>query len=94
LDVRVGILWGVSPDFSLPAPLRAGSTPRAMRKETLNEKGSYLARIGGSCMVAGEMKTRVVKLDSENVDSAEIKEAAEVIDAGGLVAFPTETVYE
>ena len=44
-------------------------------------------------MFVGEMKTKVVKLDSENVDSAQIKEAAEVVDAGGLVAFPTETVY-
>jgi protein-tyrosine phosphatase len=35
----------------------------------------------------------VIKLDAENVDSAIIKEAAAVIDSGGLVAFPTETVY-
>ena len=44
-------------------------------------------------MFAVEMKTKVVKLDSENVDWVRIREAAELVDAGGLVAFPTETVY-
>jgi len=48
---------------------------------------------GVCCILAGPMKTKVVKLDVGNVDLAKIKEAAAVIDAGGLVAFPTETVY-
>ncbi len=39
------------------------------------------------------MQTKVVKLDATNVDSAKIKEAASLVDDGGLVAFPTETVY-
>jgi protein-tyrosine phosphatase len=39
------------------------------------------------------VETKVIKLDADNVDAAAIKEAAGVIDAGGLVAFPTETVY-
>ena len=39
------------------------------------------------------METKVIKLDITDVDEAAIKEAAKVIDAGGLVAFPTETVY-
>ena len=39
------------------------------------------------------METKVIKLDAGNVDAAAIKEAAKAIDAGGLVAFPTETVY-
>ena len=39
------------------------------------------------------MQTKVIKIDSTNVDSAKIKEAASLIDNGGLVAFPTETVY-
>jgi tRNA threonylcarbamoyl adenosine modification protein (Sua5/YciO/YrdC/YwlC family) len=39
------------------------------------------------------METKVVKLDAANVDSAEITAAARLVDAGGLVAFPTETVY-
>lgn len=39
------------------------------------------------------MKTKVVKLDATNIDSAKIKKAASLVDAGKLVAFPTETVY-
>jgi len=39
------------------------------------------------------VETKVVKLDAGNVDAAAIKEAAKIIDAGGFVAFPTETVY-
>ncbi len=39
------------------------------------------------------METKVVKLDATNIDPAKIKEAAAIIDYGGLVAFPTETVY-
>jgi protein-tyrosine phosphatase len=37
--------------------------------------------------------TKVIKLDPGNLDAAAIKEAAAAIDAGALVAFPTETVY-
>jgi protein-tyrosine phosphatase len=39
------------------------------------------------------METKIVKLDPVKIDAAEIKEAVQVVDAGGLVAFPTETVY-
>jgi L-threonylcarbamoyladenylate synthase len=39
------------------------------------------------------MKTKVLKIDAAKIDSARIDEAVEVIDSGGLVAFPTETVY-
>jgi L-threonylcarbamoyladenylate synthase len=39
------------------------------------------------------MQTKVIKLLTENIDSAKVKEAAVLVDAGGLVAFPTETVY-
>ena len=39
------------------------------------------------------MQTKIIKIDSQNVDLAKIKEAASLIDDGGLVAFPTETVY-
>jgi L-threonylcarbamoyladenylate synthase len=40
-----------------------------------------------------KMQTKVVKLDTAEPDTAKIKEAAALLDAGGLVAFPTETVY-
>lgn len=39
------------------------------------------------------MQTRVVKVDADKLQPAEIKQAAELLDAGGLAAFPTETVY-
>jgi L-threonylcarbamoyladenylate synthase len=39
------------------------------------------------------MQTQIVKLDAAMIDSAKIKEAAGLVDAGSLVAFPTETVY-
>ncbi|MHC4206025.1 MAG: L-threonylcarbamoyladenylate synthase [Planctomycetota bacterium] len=35
----------------------------------------------------------MIQLDAGKVDSSKINEAAAVIDSGGLVAFPTETVY-
>ena len=39
------------------------------------------------------MVTEYVKLDPECFDSSELERAADIIRAGGLVAFPTETVY-
>ncbi len=39
------------------------------------------------------MQTKVVKLDVTKIDPAKIKEAANLVDTGKLVAFPTETVY-
>ncbi len=39
------------------------------------------------------METKVVRMDSEHIDREAVQEAGEIIKAGGLVAFPTETVY-
>ncbi len=39
------------------------------------------------------METKVVKIDSNQIDQNKMKDAAEIIAQGGLVAFPTETVY-
>lgn len=39
------------------------------------------------------METRIVKLEEEQQKEDILKEAGEIIKAGGLVAFPTETVY-
>lgn len=39
------------------------------------------------------MKPLVVTVDPGNIDEERIKEAADIIKRGGLVAFPTETVY-
>ena len=38
------------------------------------------------------MVTRILKIDKDN-ESKVIEEAGEVLKSGGLVAFPTETVY-
>jgi translation factor SUA5 len=40
-----------------------------------------------------KVSTRVLRVDPERVDPALIAEAARVIRKGGIVAFPTETVY-
>lgn len=39
------------------------------------------------------MKTQIYKIDGNATDKKKIQEAAEIIREGGLVAFPTETVY-
>ena len=39
------------------------------------------------------MRTKIVKTDPSNFDLNIIKEAAEILRKGGIVAFPTETVY-
>lgn len=39
------------------------------------------------------MKTKVLKVDTSDPDKNSLAEAAAVVDAGGLVGFPTETVY-
>lgn len=38
-------------------------------------------------------KTETIKIDQKNPDKTAIKKAARIIKEGGLVAFPTETVY-
>lgn len=39
------------------------------------------------------MKTQIIKIDENNPDSLALKKAGDIIKRGGLVAFPTETVY-
>ena len=39
------------------------------------------------------METKLVKVNSENPEKEILEEAAEILKNGGLVAFPTETVY-
>lgn len=39
------------------------------------------------------MDTQILKIDEENIEQALIDKAGDVIRKGGLVAFPTETVY-
>ena len=39
------------------------------------------------------METKIRKIDKNKIDEKIIEEAAEILREGGLVAFPTETVY-
>lgn len=39
------------------------------------------------------MDTKVIRMDEQHIDMELLREAGEIIKAGGLVAFPTETVY-
>ncbi len=39
------------------------------------------------------MITRMIRMDEQHIDAALLKEAGDIIKGGGLVAFPTETVY-
>lgn len=43
--------------------------------------------------VGSYMKTTILKIDKDHIDMEMIKSAGKVISSGGLVAFPTETVY-
>ncbi len=40
-----------------------------------------------------KIKTEIVRVDAENPDESVMKRAGEILKRGGLVAFPTETVY-
>ena len=39
------------------------------------------------------MKTQIIKINENNINSKEMEAAGKLIAAGELVAFPTETVY-
>jgi L-threonylcarbamoyladenylate synthase len=39
------------------------------------------------------MKTKIIQLDTEDLQEEKLAEAAGILQNGGLVAFPTETVY-
>lgn len=39
------------------------------------------------------METKIIKIDQDNLDHKLMQEAGDLIAAGELVAFPTETVY-
>ena len=40
-----------------------------------------------------EMKTKIIKINPQAIDFEAIAQAGEILKKGGLVAFPTETVY-
>ena len=53
----------------------------------------HILRVAGTEPNSRRMKTIVLNVDSTNPESEAVRRAADVIRAGGLVAFPTETVY-
>lgn len=50
-------------------------------------------KIGNNGILKGNMETKIYRLNEENIDIDIITKAGEVLKKGGLVAFPTETVY-
>lgn len=57
-------------------------------KETIEERWE-----NGRITMEKNIKTKIVKVDPYNIDYDIIKEAAKIINDGGTVVFPTETVY-
>lgn len=45
------------------------------------------------CSIINHMKTKIKRVKKEQLDNDIIREAGDILRAGGLVAFPTETVY-
>lgn len=45
------------------------------------------------CSIINYMKTKIERVKREQLDNDIIREAGDILRAGGLVAFPTETVY-
>ena len=39
------------------------------------------------------MKTEIIRVDSDNYELSQLERAAKILSQGGLVVFPTETVY-
>lgn len=39
------------------------------------------------------METKIINIDKLDIDEDKLREAADIIKAGGLIGFPTETVY-
>src|SRR5262245_40205041 len=44
-------------------------------------------------IITGMRKTEILRIDSEHPEPTLIEKAAALLQGGGLVAFPTETVY-
>jgi L-threonylcarbamoyladenylate synthase len=39
------------------------------------------------------MQTEIIKVDAQNPEPEKVRQAAEILEKGGIVGFPTETVY-
>lgn len=45
------------------------------------------------CSIIDFMKTKIIKTDKKQINKSMIQQAGDILKKGGLVAFPTETVY-
>lgn len=45
------------------------------------------------CSIIIFMETKIIKIDKKQMNKSMIQEAGDILKKGGLVAFPTETVY-
>lgn len=54
---------------------------------------AIIGTMGNDTEMRHFMKTQIIKIDVDNPDIEAIKQAGDIIKSGGLVAFPTETVY-
>ncbi len=88
---------GVSGYSTLHIPCQRASREGAPQTLTERKKQTPPSRpVAASCSVAGRgvgEAVRSVRIDAASADPELLEEAAEIIRAGGLVAFPTETVY-
>ena len=55
--------------------------------------GKLSGKISKKRLEKRTMDTKWLKVDKKNIDEQLLKDAGKIIKAGGLVAFPTETVY-
>lgn len=70
--------------------------PIFWKYEIMNMVRMPLLQHAEFCFTKGRyhpMETRRICIDSQNIDIEMIRQAADIIRGGGLVAFPTETVY-
>lgn len=63
------------------------------RWDNVNEKYIIPFFFHANNGIMSDMETKFRKIDKNNMDMQMIQEAGEILKQGGLVAFPTETVY-
>ena len=82
---------GIARGYSHSARPRESSRSRAFSKAALSPVAMF--RTSGRRSKMRDVGTRVIPVDPAAPDPAAVAEAVAVLRAGGLVAFPTETVY-
>lgn len=74
-----------------------GDTPHPKKREQSIDFFPLFKERDGRGVSLGQgvydLHTEIIKLDKNNIDMDKLRYAADVLKGGGLVAFPTETVY-